>query len=144
MFIDNLCDMILYHRSTKNECNLQSFCVYAWETQQHKLFSICFNVFLCFVWLFQSGLTPIHVAAFMGHENIVKQLTHHGASPNTTNVVRFLFKYSVAHRYSICTVSHSVKLNFYFCKCSSIIINILSDMEYLHLLIQYMALCNSS
>uniref|UniRef100_A0AAY4BWC7 ZU5 domain-containing protein n=1 Tax=Denticeps clupeoides TaxID=299321 RepID=A0AAY4BWC7_9TELE len=29
---------------------------------------------------------PCHVAAFMGHENIVKQLTHHGASPNTTNV----------------------------------------------------------
>ena len=35
----------------------------------------------------QSGLTPIHVAAFMGHENIVNSLTHHGASPNTTNVV---------------------------------------------------------
>lgn len=35
----------------------------------------------------QSGLTPIHVAAFMGHENIVHALTHHGASPNTTNVV---------------------------------------------------------
>lgn len=35
----------------------------------------------------QSGLTPIHVAAFMGHENIVHALTNHGASPNTTNVV---------------------------------------------------------
>lgn len=35
----------------------------------------------------QSGLTPIHVAAFMGHENIVHALTHHGASANTTNVV---------------------------------------------------------
>lgn len=35
----------------------------------------------------QSGLTPIHVAAFMGHENIVHALTRHGASPNTTNVV---------------------------------------------------------
>lgn len=35
----------------------------------------------------QSGLTPIHVAAFMGHENIVHALTHHGASPNTTTVV---------------------------------------------------------
>lgn len=38
----------------------------------------------------QSGLTPIHVAAFMGHENIVHALTHHGASPNTTNVVSVL------------------------------------------------------
>lgn len=35
----------------------------------------------------QSGLTPIHVAAFMGHENIVHQLINHGASPNTSNVV---------------------------------------------------------
>ncbi|XP_016392303.1 ankyrin-3-like isoform X8 [Sinocyclocheilus rhinocerous] len=34
----------------------------------------------------ESGLTPIHVAAFMGHENIVTQLTNHGASPNTMNV----------------------------------------------------------
>ncbi|KAJ3608361.1 hypothetical protein NHX12_025409, partial [Muraenolepis orangiensis] len=33
-----------------------------------------------------SGLTPIHVAAFMGHDNIVSQLTNHGASANTTNV----------------------------------------------------------
>lgn len=39
----------------------------------------------------QSGLTPIHVAAFMGHVNIVSQLMHHGASPNTTNVVSILF-----------------------------------------------------
>lgn len=43
-------------------------------------------VMILFVSL-QSGLTPIHVAAFMGHENIVHALTHHGASPNTTNVV---------------------------------------------------------
>lgn len=41
------------------------------------------TVFVCL----QSGLTPIHVAAFMGHENIVHALMHHGASPNTTNVV---------------------------------------------------------
>jgi len=41
-------------------------------------------IFLC---LWQSGLTPIHVAAFMGHENIVTQLTNHGASANTMNVV---------------------------------------------------------
>uniref|UniRef100_A0A1A8V4Z9 Ankyrin 3b n=1 Tax=Nothobranchius furzeri TaxID=105023 RepID=A0A1A8V4Z9_NOTFU len=34
----------------------------------------------------ESGLTPIHVAAFMGHENIVHQLINHGASPNTSNV----------------------------------------------------------
>ncbi len=40
-----------------------------------------------FLYLWQSGLTPIHVAAFMGHENIVTQLTNHGASPNTMNVV---------------------------------------------------------
>lgn len=39
------------------------------------------------IYYLQSGLTPIHVAAFMGHENIVHALTHHGASPNTTNVV---------------------------------------------------------
>lgn len=49
-----------------------------------------FNVFITFVSL-QSGLTPIHVAAFMGHENIVHALTHHGASPNTTNVVSRTF-----------------------------------------------------
>lgn len=44
----------------------------------------------------QSGLTPIHVAAFMGHVNIVSQLMHHGASPNTTNVVSHRFPFSKA------------------------------------------------
>uniref|UniRef100_A0A8C7M8I1 Ankyrin 1 n=1 Tax=Oncorhynchus kisutch TaxID=8019 RepID=A0A8C7M8I1_ONCKI len=33
-----------------------------------------------------SGLTPLHVAAFMGHLNIVKNLLHRGASPNASNV----------------------------------------------------------
>lgn len=42
-------------------------------------------VFLCV--LFQSGLTPLHVAAFMGHLNIVKCLLQRGASPNASNVV---------------------------------------------------------
>lgn len=49
------------------------------------------------VWFgFQSGLTPIHVAAFMGHVNIVSQLMHHGASPNTTNVVSNRFPFGMA------------------------------------------------
>ncbi|KAK7895326.1 hypothetical protein WMY93_020651 [Mugilogobius chulae] len=33
-----------------------------------------------------SGLTPLHVAAFMGHLNIVKNLLQRGASPNASNV----------------------------------------------------------
>lgn len=47
------------------------------------MFSLCRSVSSSL----QSGLTPIHVAAFMGHENIVHQLINHGASPNTSNVV---------------------------------------------------------
>lgn len=35
----------------------------------------------------QSGLTPLHVAAFMGHLHIVKTLLQRGASPNVSNVV---------------------------------------------------------
>lgn len=35
----------------------------------------------------QSGLTPLHVAAFMGHLPIVKTLLQRGASPNVFNVV---------------------------------------------------------
>lgn len=53
------------------------------------LYSVCcvnFSPPLCF-FSAQSGLTPIHVAAFMGHDNIVHQLINHGASPNTSNVV---------------------------------------------------------
>lgn len=42
---------------------------------------------VCVTFTLQSGLTPIHVAAFMGHDNIVHQLINHGASPNTSNVV---------------------------------------------------------
>uniref|UniRef100_A0A8B9GR39 Ankyrin 1 n=1 Tax=Amazona collaria TaxID=241587 RepID=A0A8B9GR39_9PSIT len=34
----------------------------------------------------QSGLTPLHVAAFMGHLPIVKTLLQRGASPNVSNV----------------------------------------------------------
>lgn len=41
----------------------------------------------------QSGLTPIHVAAFMGHDDIVHQLISHGASPNTSNVVSITVQY---------------------------------------------------
>lgn len=40
----------------------------------------------------QSGLTPLHVASFMGHLNIVKNLLHRGASPSASNVVSRLFK----------------------------------------------------
>lgn len=46
-----------------------------------------FCLFLCV----QSGLTPLHVAAFMGHLNIVKNLIQRGASPNASNVVRSYF-----------------------------------------------------
>ncbi|XP_025026144.1 ankyrin-2 isoform X2 [Python bivittatus] len=34
----------------------------------------------------ESGLTPIHVAAFMGHLNIVLLLLQNGASPDVTNI----------------------------------------------------------
>lgn len=80
----------VYHLMIDWELNLlvlkNNMCVLKWG-------NICFRmqfptpqswIFLCF---WQSGLTPIHVAAFMGHENIVTQLTNHGASPNTMNVV---------------------------------------------------------
>ena len=36
-------------------------------------------------WL-QSGLTPLHVAAFMGHMNILLYLIQHGAGVDTTTV----------------------------------------------------------
>ena len=36
---------------------------------------------LCVV--LQSGLTPLHVASFMGHMNIVIYLIQHNANPNT-------------------------------------------------------------
>lgn len=64
----------------------------------------------------QSGLTPIHVAAFMGHENIVHALTHHGASPNTTNVVSGWFLI-----YMICIFNANKKAAFHkqFCVSSS-------------------------
>jgi len=35
---------------------------------------------------FQSGLSPLHVASFMGHMNIVIFLIQHGASPDVTTV----------------------------------------------------------
>lgn len=44
----------------------------------------------------QSGLTPLHVASFMGHLNIVKILLQRGASPSASNVVGF--KSSARHR----------------------------------------------
>lgn len=43
-------------------------------------------VFCSFSWI-QSGLTPIHVAAFMGHLNIVLLLLQNGASPDVSNIV---------------------------------------------------------
>lgn len=46
---------------------------------------------LCLFLCVQSGLTPLHVAAFMGHLNIVKNLLQRGASPNASNVVRTPF-----------------------------------------------------
>ena len=38
--------------------------------------------------VFQSGLTPVHVAAFMGHLNIVLLLLQNGASADISNIVR--------------------------------------------------------
>lgn len=35
----------------------------------------------------QSGLTPVHVAAFMGHLNIVLLLLQNGTCPDATNIV---------------------------------------------------------
>lgn len=50
--------------------------------------------YICILMLFysvsvlkQSGLTPLHVASFMGHLNIVKILLQKGASPSVSNVV---------------------------------------------------------
>lgn len=34
----------------------------------------------------QSGLTPLHVASFMGHMNIVIYLIQHNANPDTPTV----------------------------------------------------------
>lgn len=45
-----------------------------------------FNI-LYFPSCVQSGLTPIHVAAFMGHLNIVLLLLQNGASPDVSNIV---------------------------------------------------------
>ncbi len=36
--------------------------------------------------VFQSGLTPLHVASFMGHMNVVVTLLQHGANPDTKTV----------------------------------------------------------
>lgn len=41
----------------------------------------------------QSGLTPLHVASFMGHLNIVKILLQKGASPSASNVVSVLLNF---------------------------------------------------
>lgn len=46
----------------------------------------------------QSGLTPLHVASFMGHLNIVKILLQKGASPSASNVVSFLLKFPDKHQ----------------------------------------------
>ena len=49
--------------------------------------SVCVDVCVC-VCVFQSGLTPVHVAAFMGHLNIVLLLLQNGASADISNIVR--------------------------------------------------------
>lgn len=46
-----------------------------------------FFLYLYFPSCVQSGLTPIHVAAFMGHLNIVLLLLQNGASPDVSNIV---------------------------------------------------------
>lgn len=38
------------------------------------------------VYQFQSGLSPLHVASFMGHMNIVIYLIQHGANPDYPTV----------------------------------------------------------
>lgn len=49
---------------------------------------MCFMLICHFIFLSkQSGLTPLHVASFMGHLNIVKILLQKGASPSASNVV---------------------------------------------------------
>lgn len=53
----------------------------------------------------QSGLTPLHVASFMGHLNIVKILLQKGASPSASNVVSFLLKSPDKHRWQLTSAS---------------------------------------
>jgi len=57
------------------------------DTQRQSALSGRYSKWVISCHFLQSGLTPIHVAAFMGHDNIVHQLINHGASPNTSNVV---------------------------------------------------------
>ena len=42
--------------------------------------------FSSFIFIFQSGLTPLHVASFMGCMNIVIYLIQHQASPDEATV----------------------------------------------------------
>uniref|UniRef100_A0A673BQ61 Ankyrin-1 n=1 Tax=Sphaeramia orbicularis TaxID=375764 RepID=A0A673BQ61_9TELE len=53
----------------------------------HKLTNILFKNVFILLFFEQSGLTPLHVASFMGHLNIVKILLQKGASPSASNVV---------------------------------------------------------
>jgi len=41
---------------------------------------------MSFVFFVQSGLTPLHVASFMGHIEIVTYLLHRGCDPNAKTV----------------------------------------------------------
>jgi ankyrin len=42
-----------------------------------------------------AGYTPLHQAAQQGHNNVVRFLLEHGASPNTKTAVSFEFKLEI-------------------------------------------------
>ena len=48
-------------------------------------------MFVCLFAPPQSGLTPLHVAAFMGNINIVMYLIKNGGGVDETNVVGFFY-----------------------------------------------------
>jgi ankyrin repeat protein len=47
---------------------------------------VCVCVCACVRVYWQSGLTSLHVVAFMGYMNITLYLLQHGSNPNTTTV----------------------------------------------------------
>ena len=51
------------------------------------LFNMYIHIVLSMSPLLQNGYTPLIVAAFMGHEDNVKELLSSGASPLCTNIV---------------------------------------------------------
>lgn len=70
-----------------------SFCMIFWKKKSacSQLCTLSPDASLCsftsLSFTSQSGLTPIHVAAFMGHLNIVLLLLQNGASPDVRNIV---------------------------------------------------------